>query len=65
MQPGSTERGSGADMTRSRWSPCMSKESSGIAFPTLIAFAVAGMAFTASLVLAYYATHSDKLGSRP
>ncbi len=43
----------------------MSKESSGIAFPTLIAFAVAGMAFTASLVLAYYATHPDKLGSRP
>nr|WP_315598845.1 hypothetical protein [uncultured Cupriavidus sp.] len=43
----------------------MSKESSGIAFPTLIAFAVAGMAFTASLVLAYYATHPEKLGRRP
>ncbi|MEN7526442.1 MULTISPECIES: hypothetical protein [unclassified Cupriavidus] len=39
----------------------MSKESSGIAFPTLIAFAVAGMALTASIVLAYYATHPNRI----
>lgn len=39
----------------------MSKENGSIAMPTLIAFAVAGMAFTASLVLAYYATHPEKL----
>jgi len=41
----------------------MSNESRGIALPTLIAFAVAGMAFTASLVLAYYATHPDRIRS--
>lgn len=40
----------------------MSKEKSGVAFSTLIAFAVAGMAFTASLVLAYYATHPQRIG---
>ncbi|KAI3589830.1 hypothetical protein D9X30_5413 [Cupriavidus sp. U2] len=39
----------------------MSKESRGFAMPTLIAFAVAGMAFTASLVLAYYATHPERI----
>lgn len=40
----------------------MAKDKTGVAFPTLIAFAVAGMAFTASLVLAYYATHPDRIG---
>ncbi|GJG96329.1 hypothetical protein [Cupriavidus pauculus] len=40
----------------------MSKENGGFAVSTLIAFAVAGMAFTASLVLAYYATHPERIG---
>lgn len=39
----------------------MSKENGGFTASTLIAFAVAGMAFTASLVLAYYVTHPDKV----
>lgn len=40
----------------------MSNDRSGLALPTLIAFAVAGLAFTASMVLAYYATHPDRIG---
>ncbi len=40
----------------------MSNEKRGIALPTLLAFTIAGMAFTASLVLAYYATHPERIG---
>jgi hypothetical protein len=40
----------------------MSNEKRSIALPTLLAFTIAGMAFTASLVLAYYATHPDRIG---